>query len=722
MNDVTTRPHGQIITFYSYKGGTGRTMALANLACLLARSDPTHAPASSPRVLAIDWDFEAPGLHRYFERYLKSKPAESFQDAQGCLELFEQLYRERSTYNPSDYVANRQRAKLWFEGQDLEPYLLSTSFNDLCLMKAGRFDDTYPRRVSEFRWDNLFHATVGLFAGFADFLRTRFDYVLVDSRTGITDTSGICTMLLPDKLVVVFTPNQQSLTGIEALVRKAVAYRKGSPDGRSLTVFPLPSRVEMAKPELQDAWRTGSSGDPLIAARLPPGMSGYQPMFERLFSELYAGTVVHLEDYFKEVMLQHIPDYAYGEPIAVALETSDTRISLPRSYSDFRDRLIELDVPWSSLVAVRQEREILRRCDAIVRELMERSTGEAIKLSLALIELKPPEHLFERWTDTIFETARAAKGENRASASILVREWTRSAISESDIDSSMLGEALLIAGKLSQELGDLATATSLLDASVARLTDAFGAEHPKTLMAMDQLASAASAGRDFGKAHALNEKLLEVRRGVLGNGNLATLETMNNLAFGLFEQGNMAGARALLEQVSAEYQTSGDKDRDMLESMNNRAITLIDERDFQAARTLLEQLLATYRQALAGGQQADALTTTVELDASSAKGSGLPKGSGEPIAAVEIVKPPELTDASNLDFFFAPGYHAIDKMAARRIAVGDMRLEFPVIQKCRLDGMTLIWSTGRAWFNFSGDALELTRGQTLRIYPQWSGW
>ena len=52
---------GEIITFYSYKGGTGRTMALANVACLLAeRIGPNEC------VLVIDWDLEAPGLHRFF--------------------------------------------------------------------------------------------------------------------------------------------------------------------------------------------------------------------------------------------------------------------------------------------------------------------------------------------------------------------------------------------------------------------------------------------------------------------------------------------------------------------------------------------------------------------------------------------------------------------------------------------------------------------------------
>ena len=47
-------PAGQVITFYSYKGGTGRSMALANIACLLARQS-----GQGRGVLVIDWDLEA---------------------------------------------------------------------------------------------------------------------------------------------------------------------------------------------------------------------------------------------------------------------------------------------------------------------------------------------------------------------------------------------------------------------------------------------------------------------------------------------------------------------------------------------------------------------------------------------------------------------------------------------------------------------------------------
>ena len=53
---------GKIVTFYSYKGGTGRTMALANVAWILA--------SNGLKVLAVDWDLESPGLHKFFHPFL----------------------------------------------------------------------------------------------------------------------------------------------------------------------------------------------------------------------------------------------------------------------------------------------------------------------------------------------------------------------------------------------------------------------------------------------------------------------------------------------------------------------------------------------------------------------------------------------------------------------------------------------------------------------------
>ncbi len=46
-----------VITFYSFKGGVGRTMALVNVAAELVRR--------GRKVLVVDFDLEAPGLETY---------------------------------------------------------------------------------------------------------------------------------------------------------------------------------------------------------------------------------------------------------------------------------------------------------------------------------------------------------------------------------------------------------------------------------------------------------------------------------------------------------------------------------------------------------------------------------------------------------------------------------------------------------------------------------
>ncbi len=78
-------PQGKIFTFYSYKGGTGRTMALANIACLLAK----RYSGNGRGVLMVDWDLEAPGLHLFFRDFLKEPMADSdFNEKPGLIDLF----------------------------------------------------------------------------------------------------------------------------------------------------------------------------------------------------------------------------------------------------------------------------------------------------------------------------------------------------------------------------------------------------------------------------------------------------------------------------------------------------------------------------------------------------------------------------------------------------------------------------------------------------------
>src|ERR1044071_2861405 len=65
---VHAQRDGQIVTFYSFKGGTGRTMALANVAWILA--------ANGNRVLIADWDLESPGLHRFYQPFMDPEVSE----------------------------------------------------------------------------------------------------------------------------------------------------------------------------------------------------------------------------------------------------------------------------------------------------------------------------------------------------------------------------------------------------------------------------------------------------------------------------------------------------------------------------------------------------------------------------------------------------------------------------------------------------------------------
>jgi cellulose biosynthesis protein BcsQ len=333
-----TQPTGQVITFYSYKGGTGRSMALANVACLLARKW-----AEGKDVLMIDWDLEAPGLHRFFQGRLTTPPGvegkTTIDEYPGLIDLFRELNDATYSETSEKTEQTEERAKELLRGVDLDRFILPTSILSLKLMKAGRFDDQYQYsvRVNSFQWEEFYRRSPWLIRAFAERLTERYRYVLIDSRTGFTDISGICTMLMPERLVAVFTPNYQSLSGVLNQVRRATDYRRQSDDLRPLVVFPLPSRIEAAEPQLREDWRLGNSEKKIL---------GYQPQFETLFKEIYDLPECALDSYFDEVQIQHIPRYAYGEEIAVLTERTGDRLSLRRSYESFTERLVGFSGPW----------------------------------------------------------------------------------------------------------------------------------------------------------------------------------------------------------------------------------------------------------------------------------------------------------------------------------------------------------------------------------------
>ncbi len=207
---------GTVVTFYSFKGGVGRSFALSNIAVLLARW--------GYRVLTIDWDLEAPGLPAYFRPLLKSPPTT------GIIDLVD------------DFAASAQKpSAAYITELDLdEPGTVHL------LAAGGQHEDDYARRVQSIDWAALYGQ------GFADALELcradwteAYDFVLIDSRTGFADIASICTAHLPDHLVVLFTANDQSVGGALDVVRRADKARDRMPyDRPQLTALPVLSRFD----------------------------------------------------------------------------------------------------------------------------------------------------------------------------------------------------------------------------------------------------------------------------------------------------------------------------------------------------------------------------------------------------------------------------------------------------------------------------------------------
>ncbi|MEU8699376.1 FxSxx-COOH system tetratricopeptide repeat protein [Streptomyces sp. NPDC048680] len=283
---MTAGRDGRIVTFYSYKGGTGRTMALANTAWILA--------ANGKRVLAVDWDLEAPGLHRFFHPFLAPS---TLGATTGVIDLItEYAWAATNPVQRSDDW-HRDYARIQPHAVSLNPEALGWQFprgGTLDFVSAGRQNREYSATVSTFDWDNFYDRLGGghFFDALRDDMKANYDYVLIDSRTGLSDIADICTVHLPDVLVDCFTLSDQSIDGAASVARQ-IAERY---TGRPISIFPVPMRIDEGEKEKADAGRALAR---LKFDRLPRDLSG---------DELTA--------YWGAVEIPYRPYYAYEETLA----------------------------------------------------------------------------------------------------------------------------------------------------------------------------------------------------------------------------------------------------------------------------------------------------------------------------------------------------------------------------------------------------------------------
>ena len=324
---------GVIITFYSYKGGTGRTMALANVAWILAQA--------GNRVLTVDWDLESPGLHKFFQPFLDTGALAS---SSGMIELIND-YAWAAT---SERITSQED---WYlEYSRIMPHAVSLNWSfpnggELDFVSAGRQNRDYSSLISSMDWDNFYERLGGgvFFDALRADMKRNYDYILIDSRTGLSDIADICTVQMPDILVDCFTLSTQSIEGAAAIAR----YIDERYSARGIKILPVPMRIEIAENEKIEAGRALAR---TRFAGFPKGMARKQA-----------------DRYWLSVEVPYRPFYAFEETLATFGDTPGSHGTLLAAYDRLAREIvapaelgdipaIETDVRLATLRAFERQR------------------------------------------------------------------------------------------------------------------------------------------------------------------------------------------------------------------------------------------------------------------------------------------------------------------------------------------------------------------------------
>lgn len=198
----------KVVSFYSFKGGMGRTTALAATAILLAKQ--------GKRVLIVDTDIEAPGV------------AEIFFD------------QSTVQYGTVDFFVNHQALANY--QADMQQYILEVTdatlkedlSGELYVIPAGKADEYYLSKLARIDYqdmipDGMRDTVTRLMKDAVKFLKEHgkaIDYVLLDARAGFHDLGGVVTFQIPHGIVLVGRDNEQSWTGIKQAVTLAGTAQK----------------------------------------------------------------------------------------------------------------------------------------------------------------------------------------------------------------------------------------------------------------------------------------------------------------------------------------------------------------------------------------------------------------------------------------------------------------------------------------------------------------
>ena len=513
-------------------------MALANVAVQLARLGRS--------VLMVDWDLEAPGLERYFQQPdIPELKVKSATDPSGLLGLL------------SSSSDSEPESSLWENRvSDITVPPNPVSYNNLMpptpgrlhLLGSGFASDGYAARLTAFSWDRFFAEAFG--GAWLEALRNqwmqRYDFVLIDARTGLTDSGGVCTVQIPDWLVLVFTANEQSLTDGLKIVDAAQQGRRNFAYDRSpLAIVPLLSRwCGDDEVDIGQQWmrRLDQKLRPLVSSWLP---QQFTP-----------------RDFLEKTRVPQIARFAFGEPLPV-LTHSLTDTNLPGLAYHTLARLLS-----SRLTDAGQ---IIDPAYAPLKHKAGLSDDEELKL-LALVQDS---------TALYQEIARIGKSQGPDSEALI----------------NFLNQAGLMLCRLARN----AEAEPLYRRSLALAEQRYGDHHTEVAVRLNNLAQLLQDTNRLEEAEPLMRRALAIGEQSYGGDHPEVATQLNNLALLLQDTNRLEEAEPLMRRALAiaEQSYGGDHPK-VAAQLNNLALLLQATNRLEEAEPLMRRALAITEQSYSG--------------------------------------------------------------------------------------------------------------------------
>lgn len=523
------------LAFYSYKGGVGRTLALANIARLLAAEE-------GKKVVVMDFDLEAPGLD-HFDVFRPDG---------------EKPRRRKAAYpHLAGFAEYLQSCRAGTIPETLAPYChpcqgLAGDKGKVWLIPAGHRGSAAHDAILTLDWkafyaqENGYKLMENLRGHIEDEIKP--DYVLMDARTGLSEMGGIATHQLADTVVLLFNLNRQNLEGTQRV---------------------HDSLHQLDKPPLTL----------LAASPIPPMPAGKGTPFTEKMREIRC-TLAKAANAEQPIVIPYQPILALEERILV----------------DHQDDPFDYDGAYRALLKLIQQH--LNDPKYFLRIAGENWQNNDIKGAIETLETglkdNPGNPDLSIWLASLRQD-----GSSLAAAGKIHQERIadlRERLGEEDPDTLVAMSKM--AGTLRLQ-GDYAGARDLYEKVLDIRRRVLGEEHPATLTTMNNLALTLWEQGDLDGTQDLQEKVLDIRRRVLGKEHLDTLIAMNNLAATLWTQGALDSARDLQEKVlEIQRRVFGKEHAATLNTMNNLAATLAAQGDIPGARLLMENALMIRRGAL----------------------------------------------------------------------------------------------------------------------------